>query len=133
MIATPDPLEGPTAIVLLAIEVACGTIGLGDDGAWLESVYPSLPLTDRPLECVQLPNDVIYVPAGWHHAVLNIGETAGASWRNASQTANKFDDNDSEKESKPSAGGAGGSGGSKKKRGGKGKRKRRRKKKATGR
>ena len=31
----------------------------------------------RPLECVQLPGDVIYLPKAWSHMTLNIGEAIG--------------------------------------------------------
>jgi hypothetical protein len=43
---------------------------------WLRDVYPSLPADARPLECVQRPGDVVYVPSGWYHATVNIGDTA---------------------------------------------------------
>ena len=26
-------------------------------------------------ECIQRAGEAIYIPAGWHHAVVNIGET----------------------------------------------------------
>jgi hypothetical protein len=31
----------------------------------------------RPLECVQLPGDVLYLPTLWNHMTVNIGETIG--------------------------------------------------------
>ena len=27
-------------------------------------------------ECVQHPGDLVYVPPGYHHAVVNLGDTA---------------------------------------------------------
>lgn len=36
----------------------------------------------RPIVCVQRPGDVLYLPAAWHHATINIGETVAL----ASQT-----------------------------------------------
>ncbi len=33
---------------------------------------------DSPLQCTQLPGDVMYLPAGYKHATLNIGETLAA-------------------------------------------------------
>ena len=65
---------------------------------WLKTVYPrikSLPtppldfISDeqaqtasnsshfRPLECVQRRGDVLYLPRGYSHATLNVGETIG--------------------------------------------------------
>ena len=43
--------------------------------AWLREVYPTLPAGDAPDECVIYPTDVLYFPNGWHHAVVNIGNT----------------------------------------------------------
>ena len=43
--------------------------------AWLQSHYDSLPI--RPLECVQRPGEVFYVPTGWHHAVINLEHSVG--------------------------------------------------------
>ena len=37
---------------------------------WFVSEYPRL--ASRPLEVVQEPGDVVWVPAGWGHAVLNL-------------------------------------------------------------
>jgi hypothetical protein len=41
--------------------------------AWLREVLPGLPPGDV-LECTQQPGDVIFVPEGWWHATLNLGE-----------------------------------------------------------
>ena len=48
---------------------------------WLESVYPTLADGDRPLECVQGPGDIVYVPSGWIHATVNIGDTTAIAQR----------------------------------------------------
>ena len=37
-------------------------------GRYLE-VYPQLPVAMRPLEIVQQPGEIIYVPSGWWHMV----------------------------------------------------------------
>ncbi|KAI8844823.1 hypothetical protein BC829DRAFT_283372 [Chytridium lagenaria] len=41
---------------------------------WFTEVYPMIPVEYRPLEIIQEPGDVIFVPAGWWHAVLNLDE-----------------------------------------------------------
>ena len=59
---------------------------------WFLEIYPLLQTLDqppingdlpvsqdsdggyRPLECVQRPGDIMYVPSGWSHSTLNIGE-----------------------------------------------------------
>jgi hypothetical protein len=44
---------------------------------WISHVLPTLSNEDRESlqECVQHPNEVMYVPQDWYHAVLNLGET----------------------------------------------------------
>lgn len=37
--------------------------------------YTSLTEGERPLECVQEPGDVVYLPDGWLHATVSIGPT----------------------------------------------------------
>jgi hypothetical protein len=44
---------------------------------WFSSVYPRLRAAAdrgelRMLECIQRRGDVVYVPAGWHHTVINL-------------------------------------------------------------
>ena len=54
---------------------------------WLTTTYPSLPINERPLECVLQPGEVkhfkflnlfisflqvLYFPAYWWHATLNV-------------------------------------------------------------
>lgn len=41
---------------------------------WAEEDYPELKEQERPLECIQKPGDVVYVPLDWGHAVLNMEE-----------------------------------------------------------
>uniref|UniRef100_A0A1X7VSF6 JmjC domain-containing protein n=1 Tax=Amphimedon queenslandica TaxID=400682 RepID=A0A1X7VSF6_AMPQE len=39
---------------------------------WLTNTYFSLPINERPLECVLQPGEVLYFPAYWWHATLNV-------------------------------------------------------------
>jgi hypothetical protein len=51
---------------------------------WIWKVLPSLPLSQRPLQCMQEAGEVMYVPESWLHAVINVGDTvsvAGQSWK----------------------------------------------------
>lgn len=41
---------------------------------WVKEDYEELAEEDRPLECVQSPGDIVYVPLDWGHAVLNLDE-----------------------------------------------------------
>ena len=34
-------------------------------------MYPSLPVAERPLEFFQEPGEVVFVPRGWWHSVVN--------------------------------------------------------------
>ena len=43
--------------------------------SWYCEIYPKLLPHERPLEIMQRPGDVIYVPAGWWHLVLNLDDT----------------------------------------------------------
>ena len=42
---------------------------------WYSIAFPAFK--SKPLECVQHGGDVIFIPAGWIHSTLNIGETIG--------------------------------------------------------
>ena len=42
---------------------------------WLEDTMPSLSAEQRPAQCVQHPGEIAYVPAGWYHGTLNVGQT----------------------------------------------------------
>jgi len=46
---------------------------------WYFSVYPLLAPEDRPIEIVQEPGEMIYVPRGWWHTVMNIEDTVAVT------------------------------------------------------
>ena len=46
---------------------------------YLANVHPHLPPEEAPIECMQRPGEVVFVPAGWQHATVNSQETI--SWR----------------------------------------------------
>lgn len=48
---------------------------------WLDQVLPILPLEKRPIEVIQNAGDLIYVPDGWSHAVVNIDDTVALSFQ----------------------------------------------------
>ena len=43
--------------------------------SWVYDVYPQLPPSEMPMECVLGPGEVLYLPHGWWHATLNLGES----------------------------------------------------------
>ncbi len=42
---------------------------------WFIEVYPFLKPEERPIELIQEPGEIIFVPSGWWHTVLNVTET----------------------------------------------------------
>eukprot|EP00913_Durusdinium_trenchii_P017176 g16152.t1 len=44
-------------------------------------VYPTLSADQRPLECVVHAGDIVYVPDGWYHAVVNLADTVAVSYQ----------------------------------------------------
>ena len=44
----------------------------------------------RPLECVQRPGDILYLPAGWLHQTLNIGETIGIGLQSVFDSTERY-------------------------------------------
>ena len=51
-----------------------------DGVAWLRDVYPAVDGTPlAPWECVSYPGDVVYVPADWLHATINLEESIGVA------------------------------------------------------
>jgi ribosomal protein L16 Arg81 hydroxylase len=51
--------------------------------SWLHDVYPKVKDDDatKPMECIQYAGDVIYVPEGWYHATVNLGDTGAIARR----------------------------------------------------
>jgi hypothetical protein len=43
----------------------------------------------RPLECVQRPGDILFIPSLWSHMTLNIGETVGIGGQEALSTESR--------------------------------------------
>lgn len=61
-----------------------GTLQAGDTpdplhnfSTWLRSVLPTLPADRKPIGCLQSMGEVLYMPAGWVHGTMNVGETIG--------------------------------------------------------
>ncbi|CAK9091394.1 unnamed protein product [Durusdinium trenchii] len=48
---------------------------------WIQLVYPTLSADQRPLECVVHAGDIVYVPDGWYHAVVNLADTVAVSYQ----------------------------------------------------
>ncbi|XP_066271177.1 uncharacterized protein [Branchiostoma lanceolatum] len=48
---------------------------------WAKYVYKLLPYHKRPLECVQEAGDIVYIPQGFYHSAINMGETIAVSFR----------------------------------------------------
>eukprot|EP01100_Stratorugosa_tubuloviscum_P011725 TRINITY_DN5310_c0_g1_i1.p1 TRINITY_DN5310_c0_g1~~TRINITY_DN5310_c0_g1_i1.p1 ORF type:complete len:553 (-),score=257.64 TRINITY_DN5310_c0_g1_i1:69-1676(-) len=46
---------------------------------WYLEVYPNLPPTHKPWECIQRAGEMIFVPGGWWHSVLNLDETVAVT------------------------------------------------------
>lgn len=42
---------------------------------WYRNTLPTLAPHERPLECLVMPGDIVFIPSGWWHTVLNIGLT----------------------------------------------------------
>jgi len=46
---------------------------------WWALIYPQLPPELKPIELIQGPGDLIFIPSGWWHAVLNLDETVSVT------------------------------------------------------
>eukprot|EP01048_Picozoa_sp_COSAG05_P010779 COSAG05_NODE_971_length_6368_cov_3.026320_3_plen_515_part_00 len=49
---------------------------------WLSDVYPRLAESHKPVECMQHPGDLLYIPEGWYHAVLNVDDVVAVTFQN---------------------------------------------------
>ena len=45
--------------------------------SWLMQILPLLPSHERPMQCVQYPGDIMYIPETWFYATHSLGETVG--------------------------------------------------------
>jgi len=54
---------------------------------WMREVYPGLQTGEAPLECIQKPGDVIYVPKYWYHATINLAESTAVTGGPPAQVA----------------------------------------------
>ncbi|CAK4081369.1 unnamed protein product [Aphanomyces euteiches] len=70
------PGRQPPGITLLEEDIASPSITTLD---WYLHVYPTLADEDKPMEIIQEPGDVISVPSGWWHAVLNLEMTVAVT------------------------------------------------------
>jgi len=46
---------------------------------WFFEIYPTLSPEQKPIEFTQLPGEMVYIPAGWWHCVLNLEETVSVT------------------------------------------------------
>lgn len=60
--------------------------GIGLDGeavTWFHRMYPRTTSVDwpwpRPMDAVQGPGEIMFVPDGWWHAVLNLDHTVAVT------------------------------------------------------
>lgn len=42
---------------------------------WFDKVYPFLPESEKPQECVQKAGEILYLPEGTYHGTINLGDT----------------------------------------------------------
>jgi len=59
---------------------------------WLLEFYPGLMTlaegsAARPLECIQREGELLYVPEGWYHATVNLGDTVAVASQRLHQSA----------------------------------------------
>ena len=46
---------------------------------WVETVYPTLKVEEKPLECMQRSTDIIFVPAWYGHGTLTVQDSVGVA------------------------------------------------------
>eukprot|EP00043_Microstomoeca_roanoka_P014849 m.148008 g.148008 ORF g.148008 m.148008 type:complete len:383 (-) comp16124_c3_seq6:147-1295(-) len=56
--------------------------------SWFDVVYPRILREGKaaPIEFIQEPGDIVYMPGGWHHVVLNITDTVAVTQNFCSPT-----------------------------------------------
>ena len=54
---------------------------------WWSEIYPKLEAAHKPIECMQHPGDLIYIPEGWFHSVINVDDVVAASFQNRSMVS----------------------------------------------
>ncbi|KAH3876399.1 uncharacterized protein LOC127868474 isoform X3 [Dreissena polymorpha] len=42
---------------------------------WIEHIYPTLTAVNRPIECIQEPGEILYLPESTYHGTVNLGDT----------------------------------------------------------
>lgn len=46
-----------------------------DQAQWTRDTYEWLDYDEKPVECFQVPGDIIYIPEGWYHSTVNCGQS----------------------------------------------------------
>ncbi|CAH1240090.1 JMJD8 [Branchiostoma lanceolatum] len=55
---------------------------------WFTDVYPKLKDKTKPMECVLEEGEILYLPEGYYHSVLNIGETVSIKTKRKDASTN---------------------------------------------
>jgi ribosomal protein L16 Arg81 hydroxylase len=53
------------------------SVPLLSSARWVSFILPQLSSAERPQECVQLPGEIMYLPAAWAHLTMNEGVALG--------------------------------------------------------
>jgi len=65
--------------------------------SWFRKVYPmamdSNSSLEKPMECIQKPGDIIYLPRNWKHTTINIGEALGVGGQAGYPAVLRLEDN----------------------------------------
>jgi hypothetical protein len=57
---------------------------------WVSEEYFKMEENKKPLECIQHPGQVMYIPEGWHHASMSIGESVAVVHRSRTSRAQEI-------------------------------------------